>query len=311
MALSKELWLTTIQDQLFKNDEFLNTVGVDHSGYTNNLTVHVPQAGSNPTISKNLTTFPALVGSRSDVDLNYNIDLFYSQPIRIGVDETQYISYDKRASVLNSHMKKMRNVMGNNTLYKWAAAAAVAGHQIKTSGSAVSTALAPSATSTRLAMTYADFTKAASILDQQNLNPGDARYCILPSAMYWQLTTDSNISKYLEYGASPVVPTGKIPILAGFMLISRSSVIVYDNSSTGVLKTVDDEGTPTSPAATDNLAALCISDSYVSRALGNIQVFTQNNDPKYYGDILSVVAAQGASQMRTAGEGVVAIIQAN
>lgn len=310
-VLDKQLWLTTIQEQLFKNDEFLNLVGQDHSGYVNNITVNIPQAGSNPTISKNLTTFPAPVATRSDANLSYNIDLYYSQPIRIGVDETQYISYDKRASVLNSHLQKMRNVMGNNTLYKWAAAAALATSQVKTSGTAVSTALAPGATSTRLALTYKDFVAAASILDQQNLNPGDEKYCIMPAALYWQMTTDTNISKYLEYGASPVVPTGKVPMIAGFKIISRSSVVVYDNTSTGILKTVNDEGTPSSTAVTDNLAALCISSSYVSRALGNIEVFTQNNDPKYFGDIVSVVAAQGASQMRTGGEGIVSIIQAN
>jgi hypothetical protein len=311
MALDKELWISTIQEQLFKNDEFLNTVGLDHSGYVNNLTVHIPQAGSNPTVSKNLSVFPASVGSRTDADLSYNIDLYYSQPIRIGKDETQYISYDKRASVLSSHMNKMRNVIGNNTLYAWAAAASTAAHQVKTTGSAVSTALAPSATSTRLAIKYDNIVSAASILDQQDLNPGDERYIIIPAALYWQLTQDTNISKYLEYGASPVVPSGKVPMLAGMKIIVRSSAIVYDNTATGVLKTVSDEGTPTSPTTTDNLAALVVSSSYVSKALGAIDVYTQDKDPKYYGDILSTTVAHGASKMRTGGEGVVAIIQAN
>lgn len=310
MALDKQLWISTIQEQLFKNDEFLNTVGLDHSSYVDNITVHIPQAGSNPTVSKNLTSFPAAVGSRTDADLTYNVDLYYSQPIRVGVDETQYISYDKRASVLSSHMKKMRNVIGNNTLYKWAPTATLT-QQVLTTGSAVSTALAPSATSTRLAVTYADFTKCASILDQQDLNAGDDRYCIIPAAMYWQMVGDSNISKFLEYGVSPVAPTGKVPMLAGFKIIVRSSVVVYDNTSTRIIKTIGDEGTPSSPATTDNMGALFVSSSYVSKALGGIQVYTQNNDPKYYGDILSTTVAHGASKMRTAGEGIVALIQAN
>lgn len=310
MALNKELWLTTIQSQLFKDDSFLNTVGLDHSGYVDNITVHIPQAGSNPTISKNLNVFPANVGTRSDADLTYLVDLYYSQPIRIGVDETQYISYDKRASVLNSHMQTMRNVIGNNTLYKWANAAILAGSQVRTTGTAIGTALAPSATGTRNAITYKDITTAAGILDGQNLMPGDDRYLIMPSTLYWQLTTDTNISKYLEYGASPVVPTGKVPMIAGFKIISRSSVVVYDNSTEpAVLKTTDSNGNPTSPTTTDNLACLCVSSSYVSRAIGGIQVYTQNNDPKYYGDIVSTTVAFGANQMRTNGEGVVAIIQ--
>ncbi len=312
MALDKQIWLSTYQEQLFKNDEFLNTVGQDHSGYVTNLTVHIPQAGSNPTVSKNLTSFPASIGSRTDADLSYNIDLYYGQPIRVGFDETQFLAPDKRASVLSAHLKKMRNVIGNNTLYKWAAASAAAGHQVRTTGSAVSTASAPSATSTRLAIKYDNIVSAASILDQQDLNPADERYIIIPAALYWQLLQDTQISKYLEYGASPVVPSGKVPMLAGMKIIVRSSVIVYDNStSPAVLKTVGDEGTPSSPTTTDNLGALVVSSSYVSKALGSINLYTLDKDPSYYGDVLSTTVAHGASKMRTNGEGVVSIIQAN
>lgn len=307
MALNKELWLGTIQKQLFKNDQFLTTVGQDHSAYVNNRTVHIPQAGSNPTISKNLNVFPAAVGSRTDADLTYNIDLFYSQPIRVGVDETQYLSYDKRASVLDSHLNKMRNVIGNNTLYAWAAAGAA--NIVETSGSAVATALAPSATGNRNAITLADFRSAAAILDAQDLNPGDERFAIIPAALYWQLMGDTAIQKHLEWGGSAVSPTGKLPMVAGIKLIQRSSVVVYDNTGTPVIKTINDEGTPSSPASTDNLGCLVISSSYVSRAMGAINVYTNDNDPQYFGDIMSVSVAHGAAKMRTNAEGIVSIVQ--
>jgi len=308
MALNKEIWESTIREQLFKNDEFLNVVGLDHSGYVNNRTVHIPQAGANPTISKNLSSFPALVGSRTDVDLTYNIDLFYAPPIRIGVDETQYLSYDKRASVMMASMKKLRNVLGNNTLYSWAGGVPSASI-IRTSGSTSATALAPSATGTRKVPTLADFYNANGVLDAQNLNPSDKRYAIVPSAMYWQLINDSNITKSLEWGASPVAPTGKVPTIAGITLLNRSTVTVWDNTGTPVIKTVNDEGTPSSPATSDNLGILIISESYVSKALGSIEVFTKEKDPQFYGDIISAVVAQGASKMQTNGEGLVALVQ--
>lgn len=307
MALPKELWLGTIQEQLFKNDEFLNTVGQDHSAYVTNTTVHVPQAGANPTISKNLSSFPASIGSRTDVDLTYSMNLYYSEPIRVGIDETQYLSYDKRSSVLASHLKKLRNVIGNNTLYSWAAAGAA--NIVETSGSAVGTALAPSATGNRNAITLADFRSASAILDAQDLNPADDRYAIIPAALYWQLMGDTAIQKHLEWGGSPTSPTGKLPMVAGIKLIMRSSVAVYDNTATPVIKTVNDEGTPTSPASTDNLGCLVISSSYVSKALGDIKVFANDNVAEYYGDILSAVVCHGAAKLRTNAEGIVSIVQ--
>jgi hypothetical protein len=305
MALDKQLWISTIQEALFKNDEFLNTVGQDHSGYVNNKTVHVPQAGAAPTITKNATTFPLSVEQRTDVDLEYNVNLYYSPPIRIGVDETQFISYDKRASVLQSVMKKLRNVMGNNTLYAWAPTTSI----VRTTGSAYAT-LAPGATGTRKAPTLADFQTARSVLGAQNLNPADSIYAIVPEIMYWKLISDTNISKNLEWGAEPSAPSGKVAMIAGVKLLRRSSVVVYNNDSTPVIKSINDEGTPSSPATTDNMGILVISESYVSKALGAIDVFTNDKRAEYFGDIISAVVAHGASKLRTNEEGICAIVQA-
>lgn len=307
MSLNKEVWEKTIQDQLFKNDEFLTKVGLDHSQYVDNKTVHIPQAGSNPTISKNLTVFPAPVGTRTDADLTYDLNLYYSQPIRVGRDETAFISYDKRASVLNSHLQKMRNVMGNNTLYQWAGG--VPSTSIVRTTGATTAILAPGATGTRKLPMLSDFFDANSVLDMQDLNPGDTRYGIVPSNMYWGLIKDAAILKNLEWGASPVAPTGKVPIVAGITLLKRSTVTVWDNSGTPAIKTVNDEGTPSATATSDNLGILVVSSSYVSRALGNIEVFIKDNDPEYFGDIVSIMVAQGGSKMRTNGEGIAAIVQ--
>lgn len=306
MALNKEIWLQTIQEQLFKNDEFMNIVGLDHSAYVTNRTVHIPQAGSNPTVSKNLSSFPALVTSRTDSDLTYNIDLFYSEPIRIGKDETQYLSYDKRASVLSAHLKKMRNVIGNNVLYSWAPSGAAT--QVRTTGTAVGTALAPSATGTRKKIKMDDLYNAAAILDAQNLNPSDDRYLILPSSMYWQLVSDTEVRKYLEFGSASA-STGVVPMIAGLKILKRSTVVVFDNTGTPVIKSVNDEGTPSSPATTDNLGALVVSESYVTKAMGAIEVYEENQSPTWYGDIISTTVAHGAAKMRTNQEGIVAIIQ--
>ena len=272
----------------------------------NNRTVHVPQAGANPTISKNLSQFPAEVTTRTDSDLTYNIDLFYSQPIRVGVDETQYISYNKMASVTQAHMKKLSNVVGNNMLYKWASGVPTSSI-ITTTGATSGAALAPSATGTRKVPLSDDFFSAAAILDSQNLNPGDRRFAIIPSSMYWRLINDDKIKKFLEWGENPVTPTGKVAQIAGISLLKRSTVAVFDNSQ--VLKSVDDEGTPSSAATSDNMGILIISESYVSRAFGAVDLFLQPQNPMFYGDIISAVVPAGGNVMRTNGEGIVALVQ--
>jgi hypothetical protein len=302
MALQKEIWISDIQENLFANNLFMKQIGLDHSGYVSYKTVHIPQAGANPLVKKNRSVLPAVISDRTDDELTYSLNEYTSEPILItDLDELQ-ISYNKRQSVLKQHIDKLSNAIANNTLYTWAQTPAA----ITTTGSAVGTALAPSATGNRKAITLADIRTAAKALDEQDVDPSDSRYLVLPSALYYQLIGDSNISKYLEFGQA-TAQSGKVPMLMGFNIVVRSSAIVYDGSS--VIKTVGDEGVPTSPTTTDNLGALAISSSYVTKAMGEIKVFADTDKPEYYGSIFSALVMHGASKMRKDGKGVVSIVQ--
>lgn len=308
MALDREQWLADIQENLFKNNAIINRA-VNHDGFVNYKTVHVPQAGANPTITKNLGSFPATISQRTDSELTYSMDTYYVEPIHIERgQETAFLSYDKRMSVLNQNINTLEEVLTNQALYKWAPAGA--GTYVKTTGSAVSTALAPSATSTRLAITLADILSAKAILDAANV-PQEGRILIMPSSMYnGQLLAIADVYQAQSYGAS-ALPSGVVNRIHGFDIMIRSTVVVYDNTGTPVLKTVNDSGVPSSPAATDNLACLAYHPSFVAKAKGNADVFINENDPAYYGSIVSALQLFGASKMRTSQTGIVAIVQAN
>jgi len=308
MALDREQWLADIQENLFKNNAIINRA-VNHDGFVNYKTVHVPQAGANPTITKNLGSFPATISQRTDSELTYSMDTYYVEPIHIERgQETAFISYDKRMSVLNQHINTLEEALVNNALYKWAPAGA--GTFVKTTGSAVSSALAPSATSTRLAITLADILGAKAILDAANV-PQEGRVLVMPSSMYnGQLLAISDVYRMDSYGTS-ALPNGVVNRIHGFDIMVRSTVVVYDNTATPILKTVGDTGVPSSPTTTDNLACLAYHPSFVAKAVGGADVFINENDPAYYGSIVSALQLFGASKMRTSQVGIVAIVQAN
>lgn len=308
MALDREQWLADIQENLFKNNAIINRA-VNHDGFVNYKTVHVPQSGANPTITKNLGSFPATISQRADTELTYSMDTYYVEPIHIERgQETAFISYDKRMSILSQNINTLEDALTNQALYKWAPAGA--GTFVKTTGSAVSTALAPSATSTRLAITLTDILKAKSILDDANV-PQEGRILVMPSSIYnGQLLAISDVYSQQVYGQS-ALPSGVVNRIHGFDIMIRSTVVVYDNTGTPVLKAVNDIGTPSSPATTDNLACLAYHPSFVAKAKGNADVFINENDPAYYGSIVSALQLFGASKMRTSQIGIVAIVQAN
>lgn len=309
MALDREQWLADIQENLFKNNAIINRA-VNHDGFVNYKTVHVPQAGANPTISKNISSFPATISQRTDSELTYSMDTYYVEPIHIEKgQETAFISYDKRMSVLRQNISTLEEVLTNHALYKWAPAGA--GTFVKTTGSAVSSALAPSATSTRLAITLADILSAKAILDAANV-PQEGRILLMPSSIYnGQLLAIQDVYQMQSYGSS-ALPSGVVARIHGFDIMIRSTVVVYDNTATPVLKTVaDGTGAPSSPASTDNLACLAYHPSFVAKAMGATEVIINEDVAEYYGSLISSFQLFGASKMRTSQTGIVAIVQAN
>lgn len=307
MALQKEQWLADIQENLFKDNAII-TRATNHDGFVNYKTVHVPQAGANPTITKNLGSFPAVISQRTDSELTYSMDTYYVQPIHIeNGQEIAFLSYDKRMSILNQHISTLEDVLTNNALYKWAPSGAT--RQVRTTGTAVGNALAPSATGNRNAVTLADILKAKSILDSENV-PAAGRVLLLPSDMYnAQLLAIADVYQAQSYGTS-ALPSGVVTRIHGFDVMIRSTVVVYDNTATPVIKAVSDNGAPTTPAATDNLGALAYHPAFVAKAMGATDVFITEQVAEYYGSIVSAMQLFGASKMRTSQVGVVAIVQA-
>lgn len=307
MALDREQWLADIQENLFKDNAIINRA-VNHDGFVNYKTVHVPQAGANPTITKNLGSFPATITQRTDSELTYSMDTYYVEPIHIEAgQETAFLSYEKRMSVLNQNIATLEEALVNNALYKWAPSGST--RLVRTTGTGTTNALAPSATGNRNAITLADILSAKAILDAENV-PASGRILLLPSSMYnAQLLAIADVYQAQSYGLS-ALPSGVVTRIHGFDVMIRSTVVVYDNTGTPVIKAVGDNGVPSSPASTDNLGALAYHPSFVAKAMGNTEVMINEGVAEYYGSIVSAFQLFGASKMRTSQVGVVAIVQA-
>lgn len=303
MALQKEIWISDIQENLYANNMFLGQVGLDHSAFVNYKTVHIPQAGARPAVVAARSSLPATIAGRTDAEVTYSMIEYTTDPLLLPNIDTLQLSYEKRNSLIGNSIETLSDTIANKTLYTWAPLLA---NSVRTSGTAVGTALAPSATGTRNGFALADLRAALRILDKSNFNPNEERFLIVPSDMYWQLMADAGISQYLQFGTETQI-SGKLPMLLGCKIIVRSSVVVYDTS--GVIKATSDTGVPSAPAITDNYGAILISRSAASRALGDIKVFSQEDRPDYYGSIFSALVMHGAAKMRTSGEGIVGIIQ--
>jgi hypothetical protein len=295
MALQTEIWTQDIKETLYAGNDFIMN-SVDHGAFVNNKVVHVPQSGAAPSVEKNRSAFPATIAERTDTELTYTLDEFSTDPVRVrDIDEIQ-TSYLKRQSVMGQSISALNDEVAANCLVDWAAPAA---NVIQTTGGDESFAPA-GATGTRKAITLADIQALARLFDGQNV-PENDRFLLLPSDMYWQLHNNTDTLNSETMGSANL-PSGVIRELFGFNIMKRSSTAIYDVAN--AVKAVG-----AAPVVTDNLAALAWQSGMVSKALGSINVYSNEKVAEHYGDIISTMVLHKGSKLRSDNVGVGAIVQ--
>lgn len=296
MALQVHIWIKSIIEGLFANNTFAAR-SVDHSEFVDNRTVHVPNAGAAPNVEKNRSVFPATVTERQDVDLDYSIDEFTVDPVRIPHAETVELSYNKRESVTRQSRRKLAQDIYDSLIYSWIPAGAKV---VETVGASVAAHI-KGATGNRKLMTKKTVEELQTLFDEWDL-PEEGRCILLDARMYNQLMNSMTDAEQVAFlaGADPV--RGVIGMYMGFVFYKRSKVAKV--ATDGTLK-------PWSAAdtATDCAAGLAWQEDCVSRALGESVLFDDQGNPLYYGDIISFLQRAGGKSIRADKVGIILIKQ--
>lgn len=296
-----EVWEDDLQEVLFAGrTEFLRH-SVSHDAFVDNITVHVPQAGSLPGAQKNRTIFPAPILKRPDTLLDYDLDNYTLDPVAIRNLEEIQSSYAKRVSVMNHHMEILKDRMAVEGNFEWGSNLAT--NQVRTSGSSETDIAPPGGTGPRKKITINDLAKAAQKLDDQFM-PDTGRFLLIPPAMYYQLFTINDLIQGDVMGET-TLPAAVIKRVMLFNFIKRPGGVIYTDAATPQKKAVGAAG-----AADDNFGAIGWHESAVSSALGDITVFEQQGDPTMFGDVLSAEVNFAIKKLRADEAGIVTIIQA-
>lgn len=303
MAVQTEIWVKDIEEVLFAtNLEFLRA-SVNHDAFVVNKTVHVPQAGSLPGAVKNRSVFPAPIIDRDDTTLDYELESFSVDPVRIGrIDEVQ-VSYAKRQSVMKQHLNILMDIIAKEGIFNWASDLDT--HQVRTTGADSTRNLPVGATGTRKKLTVEDLSNLTQVLDDQEV-PDDGRWLMLPSKMYQEFFVITELIREDIIGKT-TLPQGVLDKILNFNVMKRSSntIVKYDNQAIPQRKAVG-------AAATNdaNFGAIAWHPDFVATALGEIVVFANENDAPNYGTIISADVLSKTTKLRTDEAGIVTLIQA-
>lgn len=302
-GIQTEIWVSDIAENLFPNNEAI-LQSVDDSVYLDNKTLNLPQSGSSPNVVVNRSTFPATASQRTDSVRSYSIDEFSTDPIHLQHTEALELSYDKRASLLRDHVQVLGTKITDYGLQKWG----VEGSDfiVRTSG-ANRPAATTGQTGTRKRLTKQDILEAKRKMDRMDV-PKNGRVLLLNSDMMTDLLSDQELANLLSNPVSNL-KEGVIGRLFGFDVMERSTVLMYNNATTPVKKALG-----AVVASTDNSASLAWHPSMVRRCVGTatnggIVVFYQDQNPAYYGDVMSALIRAGFDRWRSDSVGVISIVE--
>ena len=296
MAVQKEIWQRTIIEGLFADNSFLSKAVNDDIYVNEGKKVHIPNAGAPSGVVVDRSSLPATVQKRIDVDVDYTLHELTTNPILIPYADMVELSYNKRNSVIDQDRKEIIFKAAEAMLANWLPAAA---NRVNTTGQGVA-AWTPSATGLRKKITPADVAALQLRMNADNV-PQTDRHLLLDANMYQQLLDGMTQTQAIGFFQAADVKRGVMGMLYGFEVMVRSTV--YRFAADGTLKAIDAEG-----AATDLAGGLAWQRDSLSRALGEVIMFDQVNNPEYYGDVYSFLVRVGGAIRRYDKKGVYAIV---
>lgn len=258
-----EIWASQLTENLFADNTFVAR-SINHSAFVNGSKVHVPNAGGKPTITKNGTEFPASASKRTDIDVDYDIDIYRTEPIVVQNAEQVQLSYDKLNSVIYNAKEALTENIALSVLGNWLAKC-----------------------ETQQTVLAAQFTRAKVLelkkkFDEQDI-PQNGRCIVLTPAAYSELLTDLQSAEQFAFSASANSQKGTIGTLFGFDFYMRSVIDTTENNTT---------------------IGFAWYEGAVSRALGSIKIFNNPGVAQYYGDLISAEVLAGGTAIRNDKSGI-------
>ncbi|WP_400192808.1 phage capsid protein [Hymenobacter sp. B81] len=313
MAVQREIWVDTIEENIYPNNSFMMQ-SRDDGAFLEGKTVKLNQAGGKPAVQKNRAVLPATAAKRVDSTADYDIDEYTTDPIVVQKTEEIEASYGKRQSVMFDHTEVLKTKVAEGMAYSWSPTLGV--NIIRTTGAARPGykvwQLGVGAVQ-RKRITQDDIMNAAAILNSQDV-PQEGRFMLIDSMLVQDLLKIEAFTSLEKIGKAVLVD-GAIGRIGGFDVFVRSSTTVYD---------VDDNTKKDFSEAVsigDNVSCLFWQKNFVRRCFGGssnggIEVFEDsgsngNGNPLFYGTVISALVRSGGRAARADERGIVALVEAH
>lgn len=266
-GLLKEIWISQLMENFYSNITFLSR-SQDMNEFVQNNTINLADAGVDPNVLINNTTYPIPMSERTDTPLALPLDYFDTENTVVRNAEAVQLAYNKLESVIRQH----RNAL----IEKCSAKAA---HAYGPSADSANTPVFASTGANRgdgaKALTLKDIATMQEKFDLLKVSDMGRVMVLSPKHRTDILNEDKALFKaFTNLKAGEVLP------LCGFDVYWTQLTPKY-NKVTGAKVAFG-----AAPLSTDTHSTLFYHEAEVMRADGTVEMFERLRDPEARGDIV-------------------------
>ncbi|MBX3102148.1 MAG: hypothetical protein KF690_06550 [Bacteroidetes bacterium] len=285
-GLNKEVWLALVKENFYPEFTFLNEA-LDLSTFVENDVINLAEAGVNPAVLKNNTTYPVPASTRTDTALTLTLAYYDTESTIVRNAEQAELSYDKMASIIYGHKQALLLRQYNEAAHAYAPAADGSLTPVMQTSGTLSGG--------HRQITYSDVANLAQRFDSQHI-PRIGRVLLLDSQAQEHLRNEDRAlyNQMFNHG------DGSTPgFLYGFKVYTYENLPFYDS---GTAK----KAYGASFGVNDRYArALAFHKDEVMKAVGSLDMFERLRDPDARGDIIGFQQRFLALPVRNKGIGAI------
>ncbi len=281
--LNKEIWLPELMEGFYGDDMFLSEAR-DMSAFVDNDKINLAEAGVNPDVLVNNSTYPIAISSRTDAAIALSLDTYDTKNTRLRSIETAELAYDKRTSVLYGHKMALKMKFMEKAIHAFAPGSDTDNTPVIASTGAVEGGVK--------SLTFADLLSLENKFNEAEIPP-EGRVLVLGATHKTQLQKQ-DIKLYKDIFSSG-------SSYAGFKIytLADKRMPLYVKTSGARVAYGTTKGT------THTNSSVAFHKDEVMRCQGSVDMFIDLKNPKERADILGFQMRALASPIRTKGLGAI------
>lgn len=285
-TLNTQVWVNQIQKNLYPAVLFLN-YAKKFDEFVNADIINIADAGFDPAVLINNTTYPIAITEREDTNRSFELDLFETENTLVSYPKSIEFSYDKMESVIYGHRMALQTKIGMKAAHAYAP-------QSDTANTPVIATTGEDNGDGYKRIRVEDILKLKRRYDMLDI-PQDKRFLVLDP----RHTEDLILFDLKAFKDITDFANGMPKRFAGFNVLEFTKNPTY-NATTGQKKAFG-----TVPASTDAFCSFAFSSDEVMRADGTMKMYERANDPELRGTIIGFDKRFIAMPIRNKGVGAI------